>query len=430
MKVSVTHLSPTEVKLNITLEAAELADGKTVALARLARTLKVPGFRKGKVPASVAAKHVNQIELAEATLDAAVSKAIAESFTSEKLRALERPRVEIAKYVPDEMAEFTAEAEVVPEIKLGDYRKLKLKKRDAITVTQPQIDEIVNRIREQLGTSEVVERAAKMGDEVMLDFVGKKDGVAFDGGTASDYMLVLGSGTFIPGFEEGLVGHKAGDEVSIPLVFPSDYRVADLAGADVVFETVVKEVREKKPAELNDELAAKAGPYTTAQELVDDVTNELKAKAERDRTADIRDEVVELLVEKSKIPVPKVLVEDQIASIEQDLQQNLMYQGMTFEQYLTANGFADRDAWVASDATKLAEQRVKAGLALSEVSQVEDVTVSNDEMMAEVAAYKEHYAKNPEMAARFDTEDVQRNLANRLVTEKTIDFLVDTNTKK
>lgn len=427
MKISREQLSPTKVKLTVTLDASALAEAEKVALHKLARTVKVDGFRKGKVPASVAAKHVNPVQLAEEAVDNAISKAVAEAFTTEGINVLERPQVELLKYEPGKLVEFTAEAEVIPEIKLGEYKKLGVKAPVAVSVKKAEVDEVLERLRAQLARKEEVKRAAKLGDEVTIDFVGKKDDVAFEGGTAKDYVLELGSNSFIPGFEEGIVGHKAGDKVNLKLKFPEEYHAEALAGQDVVFETTIKSVSEKIKPALDDEFAAKTGAFTSLKDLTDDIKKELTAQAERTRGDELRDEVVAKLVEGGEVPAPEVLIQDQIASIRQDMTQNLMYQGRSIEEYIQARSLKDEDDWIKTEVEPLAKQRVQAGLALSELSKKEKIEISDKELAEEVARRKEQFAKQPEMATRLDSPEVQRDLANRLITEKTIEHLLTLN---
>ena len=274
-----------------------------------------------------------------------------------------------------------------------------------------------------------VKRAAKLGDEAVIDFVGKKDGEAFPGGTGNDYPLELGSGSFIPGFEEAIVGLKAGDKKDIELTFPKDYHAPDLKGKKVVFETTVKKINEKALPELNDEFAAKTGPFTSMSELTADIKRELEAQKKREASDELKDSLVKQLVAKSNVAVPAVLREDQVRSIEQDLMQNLMYQGLSIEQYWEQKGYKDRDAWVKAEANEAADNRIKAGLVLSELSKVLKIEATADELADHLNTYRKQYANNPEMAKRFEEPEVQREVANRLITEKTVDELVKLNTK-
>lgn len=427
MKTSVKHISPTKVKLTITLGEQELADAEQVALTKLARDIKAPGFRKGKVPASVAAKHVDQNTLMQQTADDALSKAVAEAYIAEGIQAIERPAVEITKFVPRQELEFTAEGEVLPQVKLGNYKKLKATK-EKVSVTADDVNEVIERMREGMADKKEVKRAAKDGDEVVLDFTGKKDDVPFEGGTATEYSLKLGSNSFIPGFEEGIVGMKSGDTKDLKLKFPETYHVADLAGADVVFETKLHKVLEPKLPEVNDVFAKKADKrFETLKDLKADIKTELMAQREREATDKLKDALVEKLIEASDVPVPEILVEDQAKSIEQDMTQNLMYQGVSLDMYLADKGFKDRDEWFEKEVQPAAKKRVQAGLVLAELTKELKIEATSEELAEHINLYKSQYANNPEMVKRFDEPEVQRDVANRLLTEKTVDQLVALN---
>lgn len=430
MNIQRENLSPTRVKLTVSLDESAMSDAEAVALTKLAKSVKAPGFRKGKVPVSVAKKHVDPNQLAQETLENAISRGVAEAFAEQSLQALERPEVEVTKYELPSDVVFTAEADVMPEVKLGDYKKLKLDVEPARKITKADVEDTITRIKQQLATKETVDRAAKDGDEVVIDFVGKKDGKAFDGGAGQQYPLTLGSNSFIPGFEEALVGVKAGDEREVKVSFPDDYHVADLAGAPVVFEVKAHEVKEVKLPEDSDELAAKTGPFTSMDELRQDVKRELEHQAEQQHQDNLRDAAVAELVKISEVPVPKVLEQDQMQAVEQDMTQNLMYQGLSLEQWLQQKGYDSREQWIEKEAGELARSRVQAGLALSELSKVEQITATNEELDERLNAMREQYAKQPEMAKRFDEPEVRRDMANRLLTEKTVDRLVELNAKK
>lgn len=428
MKTTVKKLSDTNVCLTITLGADELNAAEQVALTKMARDLKVPGFRKGKVPVSVAAKHVNPMALQEQVLDNALSKAVAEAFMNEKLQALERPSVEVKKFVPNQEVEFTAEATVVPPVKLGDYKKLKAKPQ-AVKVEAKDVDEIIERMQQNFVDKTEVKRAAREGDEAIIDFVGKKDGVAFDGGSAKDFALKLGGGQFIPGFEEGVVGHKAGETFDLDLEFPKDYHAENLAGAKVVFSVTLHKVNELKLPELNDEFAAKCGPFTDIKELKADIKREITTQKEREAKEKLKDELVAELADSSKVALPELLIDDQLRSIEQDLMQNLSYRGLTMDSYLKAQGFKDKADWQKKEARPAAEKRVKAGLVLAELSKELGVEVSREELDAQISTFKQQYGKDAKLAARFDDPNVHRDIANRMITDKTIDKLVELNSK-
>lgn len=425
MKTSVKHLSDTKVELTITLGEKELRDAEQVALAKLAKTLKVPGFRKGKVPAAVAAKNVDPNALGQQALDDALSKAVAEAFTSQNIQALDRPQVEVKKFVPGKELEFTAETEILPAITLGDYKKLTVKKQK-VSVTAKEVDEIIDRMRQGFAARTTVDRAAQDGDEVIIDFVGKKGNTPFDGGTAKDYTLKLGSNQFIPGFEEGIAGHKAGDQFDLDLEFPAEYHSKELAGAKVTFSISLKEVKAIELPEVNEEFAAKAGPFTSADELKADIKREITAQKEREATDKLKDDLIAELVAKSTVPAPAVLIADQARSIEQDMTQNLAYQGLTLDMYLDSKNLT-KEKWRDTEVKEAAEKRVKAGLALAELSKVENVTATDDELAQKIQQYQTQFGGKT--GQDFTTPEIQRDIANRLLTDKTIDLLLELNTK-
>ena len=427
MKTTIKHPTDTTVLLTISLEPSELEAAEQVALTKLARDLKVPGFRKGKVPVGVAAKNVDPNVLQEQTLENALSKAVADAFTSEKLQALERPAVEVKKFVPGSELEFTAEAQVVPPVKLGDYKNLKAK-QEKVTVKAEEVNDIITRMQENFATKTAVKRVAKLGDETLIDFEGKKDGVAFDGGTAKDYELKLGGGQFIPGFEEGIVGHKPGETFDVELKFPKDYHVDDLAGADVVFTVKLSEVREIVLPKLDDEFAAKCGPFTDVDQLKGDIKREITTQKEREASEKFKDALVGEVTDSSKVALPELLVEDQLRSIEQDIKQNLTYRGISMDDYLKTQGFKDHDDWMAREARPAAEKRVKAGLVLAELSKDLKIDVSHDELSAQIDQMKQQYgAQDPNIAKQFNDPNVHRDIANRMITDKTVEKLIELN---
>ncbi len=427
MKIKVKNISDVKVRLTISLAKGELDAAEQVALTKLAKEVKISGFRKGKAPLEMVAAQVDPVALANETMENAISKATAEAFLEKGIQALNRPEVEITKFVPATELEFTAETEVLPKVELGDYKKLKAKK-EAVKVSQKEITDTITRIQANFAEKKEVKRAAKNGDEVIIDFLGKKDNVAFDGGKAEKFPLELGSNSFIPGFEEGLIGKKAGDEVALDLEFPKDYHAADLAGAKVVFEVKVHEVRENILPELNEEFLKKLGDFKTAEDFEKQIKEDLKAQKEHEATNKFKDELVKELAEISKVPVPSILLEDQKRSIELDMQQNLMYSGLTLEAYLERMG-KTREEWLASDVQEAAEARVKAGLALAELSKVEKVEATFEEVDTRIAQLKEQYGNSKEALAQLESDDVRRDLANQLLTEKAVDRLVELNSK-
>ena len=425
MKHTLKKTSDTSVAISVVLDAKDLVTAKKAAIKHLAPQVKVAGFRPGKVPADVAEKNLEPTTLANETVEHAINIALNDVAIAEKLRVLDQPKIDLKDFKPYDSLQFDATIEILPEITLGDYKKLKVKK-DPLTVTEKEIDEVVERMRTQFAEKKDVERAAKDSDEVTIDFVGKKDDIAFDGGAATDYVLVLGSKSFIPGFEEAIVGHKIGDDFDVPLTFPKDYHAENLKGAKVVFAVTLKGIKEVVLPKVDAEFAAKLGPFKAVAEVRDDIKRELTAQKDRTATEKLKDDLVGALVEASKVPIPQLLVDDQTKSIEQDMMQNLMYRGMSPEQYMEQQGYKDHDEWHDKEFKVAAERRVQAGLVLSELSKAEKIEVTTDELNARHAQMLSEY---PNMKAELDKPEARRDLANRLITEKTVDRLVELNTK-
>ena len=428
MKTSVKYLSDTKVAVNVALGVSELKDAELAALNELGKDIKVPGFRKGKVPVSVVSKNVNPNVLAQKTLESALSKAVADAFISEKLQALDRPEVEVKKFLPGSELEFTAESEVMPKIKIGDYKNLKSTAKK-VSVTKKDISEITDRLKKGFASKKTVQRPAKLTDEVNIDFEGKKDGIAFDGGKGEKYDLVLGSNSFIPGFEDGIIGKKTGETFDLKLTFPEDYHADNLKGAEVVFTTTINEIKEVVEPELNDELAAKAGPFKTVEELEDDIKREITKQKETEATEKLKDDLVAELVEKSTVPVPDVLLKDQMKLIEQDTNRNLMYRGMSIDDYIKSLKYKDKNDWLENEVRPIAEKRVKAGLLLAELSKVEKIEATENELLKKINQLGKQYPSE-DMRKHLKTPEVQRDVANRILTEKTVDRLVSLNSKK
>ncbi len=425
MKTKLKNISDVKVELTISLGAEELKAAEQVALTKLAKEVKIEGFRKGKAPLEMVTAQVDPILLNQETLENALSKSVAEAFLKEKVQAINRPEVDVKKFIPGTELEFTATTEIMPKVELGDYKKLGVKK-EAAKVSKKEVKETIDRILKNFAEKKKVEREAKNGDEVIIDFLGKKDGVAFDGGKAEKFPLELGSKSFIPGFEEGLIGKKAGDELSLDLEFPKDYHAKDLAGAKVVFEVKIHEVRENVEPEINEEFLSKLGDFKTKEEFEKQIEEDLKTQKQAEADEKFKDEIVKKLAEVSKVPVPEILLEDQKRSIEMDMQQNLMYSGLSLEDYLDRMG-KTREEWLEKDVKEAAEMRVKSGLALAELSKVEKVKSDTKELDARIAQLKEQYGNSKEVQKQLSSDDVRRNLANQILTEKTIDLLVKFN---
>lgn len=429
MKVKVENLTDTKVKLKVVLGVEELAIAEQVAVVKLSRDIQVAGFRKGKVPASVAIKNIDPNKLQEQAVNEAISKAVATAFVDENLQPLDRPEVTMQKFVPGEVLEFSAEVEILPKVTLGDYKKLKVTV-DKLTVSDKEIDDVIDRIRNNLAEHKNVKRVAQKGDEVVIDFTGKRDGKVFKGGEANDYHLNLGSGQFIDGFEDGVIGHKAGDKFDLNLKFPKEYHEKSLAGKPVVFSVNLKSISEVVLPDIDDKFAAKVGPFKTVKEMQTDIKSQIQKQKKVENTEKLKDDLVKQLVAISKVPVPEILLKDQAQSLEKDFINNLAYQGTSLDNYLQTNGFKSREDWLETEVKELARKRVQGGLVLAELSKAEKIQASTDELETTINSYRQQYANSPDALKQFDTPEVRNNIANRLITDKTINRLLELNTKK
>ena len=425
MKTKFKKISDSRVEITVTLDKKDLKEAEEKALKKLSAEVRVEGFRKGKAPADVAKKFIPENDLNAETIDLAIRASVIPAFREHEKMPLVVPNVNVTKYVPGEMAEYTATADIIPDVKLGDYKHLKVKKEKA-NVTEAQIKEILDNLTSSFAEKKAVKRKAKLTDEVVIDFVGKKDGKAFAGGTAKDYKLVLGSKTFIPGFEDGIVGHEPGDKFDLKLTFPKDYGVKDLAGAKVVFETLLKQINEVKKPELNDKLAEKCGPFKTLSELKADIEKNLEMQDEHRLEEKFKDDLIAELVKVSKIPAPDILIEDQLKVIKDDMTRNAMSHGLTsLEEFVEKSG-ETMENW-EKEAKKVAETRVKASMALQNLALKEKISATDEEVNAKIAELKDVYKKSPEAIKSLKDPNVKMDIKNRLTIEKVLDYLVKTN---
>lgn len=427
MNIEKKQLSETEVKLTIALEKNLLDAAETQALKDLAPTVEVKGFRKGKVPANVAKKHLDPATLSNRVIELAINRALVDTFDQEEIHPLDQPHVDVTKFVPEQELEFTATVSVVPPVKLPNYKNLKTKKTTA-KVTDKDVDGILARLQKGFASEELVDREAKLGDKVVIDFTGYIDDQPFDGGAAKDFSLELGSGQFIPGFEDGVVGKKTGERFDLKLKFPKDYHAKKLAGKPVVFTTELKKVLEVKLPEINDGLAKKTGQFEKLEDFKADIRKNLIVQKQEEADNKFRDDLVDELAKATKTALPEVLMQDQIEALKRDLVQNLMYQGMTLENYLETIGKTEAD-WQKTELVPAAEIRVKAGLAIAEISKLENINVSDDEVDQKLAELRTQYANNKDAIKQLENPLVWRDLRNNLLTNKTIDRLVELNNK-
>lgn len=426
MKVTTKKISDTSVEIKVVLDKADLKVAEEKAINRLVKDVKIEGFRKGKAPLDIAKKNINPNDLASVSLDIAVRTSVPKAFEESKSAPLMIPNVEVTKFVPGETVEYTAKADILPEVKLGDYKKLGVKKEVA-KATEKDVKEILENIQNAYAEKKTAKKKAEMGDEVIIDFEGSLDGVKFEGGSAKNFNLGLGSGQFIPGFEEGIVGHESGDRFDLELTFPKDYHAENLAGKKTVFNVLVKQVNENIKPALDDELAKKCGPFKTIDELKADIKKNIESQNEVKADEKFKDDLVNKLVEKSKVSAPEIMVKDQLRMIKDDISANAARQGLQFEDYLKQTGQTEEE-WEKT-ARDIAEKRVKASLCLQILARDEKIEVEDEIVDAKVNELREVYKKSKEALKNLKDPNVRQDIKNRLTIEKTLNYLVEVNSK-
>lgn len=426
MKSSVEKTN-TSAKFAVEFSAKDFEPARLKALERLARNIKVAGFREGRAPANVVEQHVDPNKLASETLDILVRQTIPKIFAEAKLTPISVPHVDVMKYVPGESAELSIEADIMPEVKFGDYENLDAEYAIQ-TITEDDVEDVLNRIAESFAETSVVKRAAKLGDEVIIDFTGKKDGVEFAGGSAKDFKLKLGSGQFIPGFEDGIVDHEVGDSFDLNLTFPEDYGNKEMAGAKTVFEVLLKQVNEVKTPAIDDELAKKTGAFEKLEDLRKDIRKNLEEQAQKQADDQYKDRLLAKLVEVSETEAPKTLVQEQVEAMRGDLLRNLKARKMELEDWLKAQG-KKKDEW-EKDIREAAERRVISSIVVQRLGEEMKVEISDKDIEDQLEQMRQAYAKSPEALKEIDDPRTKANIYNRLRIEAIMDKLVGINKPK
>jgi trigger factor len=429
MQVQKTTTSPTTIKLTIEADQGLLEDTREQVLRRLSRNVKLQGFRAGKAPLSLVEKSIDQNQYQQEFIDAALNRMYSQALIDEKIRPVSQPSVNLKKFVPFTTLEFEAEVEAIGDVKLPDYTKVKLEKK-SVTVAAKDVEEVIENLRTRMAEKTEVDRASKDADEVWINFEGRdaKTNEPIKGADGKDYPLVLGSNTFIPGFEPNLVGMKPGEEKEFTLTFPKDYGVQALQGRKVTFKTTVTKVNEVSKPKVDDEFAAKVGPFKTAAELKADVKKQLTAEREQQNDRDYESELLSKITEKAELAVPKALVDEEIERLEREERQNIAYRGQTWQEHLAEEGVSEEEHRERNRPG--AEMRVKAGLVLAEIAEKEKIEVTPEELQMRLQMMKGQYT-DPAMQAELDKPENQRELASRIMSEKTIDKLVGySSTKK
>ena len=338
MSLQVEKLEKNMAKLTIEVSAEELEKAIEGAYQKNKNKMSIPGFRKGKVPRKMIenmyGKEVFYEDAANALIPDAYEKALEEC--SEEI--VSSPKIEVVTIEAGAPFVFTAEVALKPEVKLGKYKGVKVDKID-VSVTEEEIDAEINKEREANSRTITVEdRPVKDGDETVIDFEGFVDGVAFEGGKGENYPLTIGSGTFIPGFEEKLIGAQIGQEVEVDVTFPEDYHAQELKGKAAIFKCTVKEIKEKELPALDDEFASEVSEFDTLSEYREDVKKKLEEKKEKDAKNEKEDAVIGAIIEDSVMEIPDAMIETQQRQMLDEFAQRIQMQGLSMEQYMQFTG--------------------------------------------------------------------------------------------
>ncbi len=404
------------------IEPAKIKEGLDTAFNRVKKTLNVPGFRKGKVPRQIFNKMFGEESLYQDALNAVLPEAYANAVAESNIKPVAQPEIDVESMEKDSTWVLTAKVTVEPEVKLGQYKDLEVKARST-EVTDEEVDAEIKKLQEQQAELVLKEdQPAAEGDTVVIDFEGKVDGVAFDGGKGENYSLELGSNTFIPGFEDQLVGHKAGETVEVNVTFPEEYHAEDLKGKDAVFETTIHEVKTKELPELDDEFAKDVDEEVdTLVELKAKTRERLEAQKQNAAKEAIQEEVIDKAVENAEIgEIPGAMIEEDVHRQMDQYLAGLQQQGISADMYYKLTGSSEEDLHKQFESG--AQKRVKTNLVLEAIVAAEDIKASEEEINAEIKELAAQYGME-EAAVRSALSDdmLNHDIAIRKVVKEMTD---------
>jgi trigger factor len=423
MSVTVEKLENNMAKLKITVPAEQLEKAIQKAYEKNRSKIQLPGFRKGKAPRKMIeqmyGKGVFYEDAANELIEEEYPKAVEECGED----VVSSPKIDVEQLEAGSDFIFTAEVALKPEVKLGKYKGVEVEAMD-LDVTDEDVDAEIDKQRNtNARTVEVTDRAVQVDDIVTLDFEGFVDGVAFQGGKGTDYPLTIGSGAFIPGFEEQLVGFEIGKEGDVNVTFPEDYQAEELAGKAATFKCTVKAIKAKELPELNDEFASDVSDFDTLAEYKEDVKKKLVERKTNEEKAKREDAVVKAVIEDSEMELPEAMVETQARQIVNDFAQRLQMQGMSMDQYLQYTGnTVDK---MIEQVKPQAIERIQARLVLEEVAKAENITVSDEDFEEELKKMAEQYKMELDKLKELMSESEQKTMRSDLAVQKAADFLVE-----
>jgi len=408
--------------LTVEVDAQEFDKALDQAFKKVVKKVHVPGFRKGKVPRSLFEKRFGIEALYQDALDIILPEAYPKAVEEAGIEPVDRPEIDVEQIEKGKSLIFTAKVTVKPEVKLGEYKGLEVKKEDT-TVKDEDVENELKQLQERHAELVVKEEGqVENGDTVVIDFEGFVDGEAFEGGKAENYSLEIGSGTFIPGFEDQLVGLEAGAEKDIEVTFPEEYHAENLAGKPATFKVKVHEIKTKELPALDDEFAKDVNDEVeTLEELKAKTKERLEEQKKQQAESKLRDELVEKAAENAEVDIPQVMIDNEVDRMMREFEQRLQMQGMNLELYFQFSG-QDEDG-LRDQMKEDAEKRVKYNLTLEAIVKAENITVSDEEVDAEIEKMAEMYNMTAENVKKAlgTTEGIKEELK----IKKAIDFLVE-----
>lgn len=423
MSLQVEKLEKNMAKLTIEAAAEELDKAIETAYQKQKGKISIPGFRKGKVPRQVIEKMYGKEVFYEDAANALIPKAYEKALDECEEDIVSSPQIEVTQIEAGKPFIFTATVALKPEVKLGKYKGVKVDKAD-VEVTEEEINAAVERERENNARNITVEdRPVKDGDMTLLDFEGFVDGAAFEGGKGENYPLTIGSGAFIPGFEEQLIGAEIGKEVEVNVTFPEDYQAENLKGKAAVFKCTVNEIKEKELPEIDDEFASEVSEFDTLDEYKADIRKNLEEKKAKEAKDAKEEAVIEAIVEASEMDIPEAMIETQQRQMVDEFAQRITMQGLSMEQYMQFTGTNYNQ--MIEQIKPQAEKRIKSRLVLEAVAAAEKIEATDEDYENEIASMAEVYQMEPAKVKEMLGEREEKNIRQDLAVKKAAEFVAE-----
>lgn len=428
MSLQVENLEKNMAKLTIEVPASEFEKALQSAYNKQKKSISIPGFRKGKVPRQMVEKMYGAEIFYEDAANELIPTAYEEELKNCDLEIVSRPTVDIVQIKKGENFIFTAEVAVKPEVTLGEYKGMEVDKTST-RVTQKEVEAKIKEEAEKNARTVAVEgRPVQDGDEVILDFEGFVDGVAFEGGKGENYPLTIGSGSFIPGFEEQLVGVEAEKEVEVKVTFPEEYHAEELKGKDAVFKCTVHEIKEKQIPEIDDEFAAEVSEFDTLDEYKADVKAKIKEQKENEGKQKKEDQAVEKAVANATMEIPEAMIDEQVRQMVNEFAQNMQYQGISFEQYCQITGMTLEK--VQEETRPQAVKRIETRLVLEAIAKAENIEVTEERLDEEIKKIAESYNMEADKLKELMGEEEKKQMKEDIAVQDAVTFLVENAVEK